>query len=298
MPLGALPARFRKPRVLIVGCGDVGRRVAALLLPRARVLALCRNPEHAPRLRERGIAVAAGDLDAAATLARLAAIATHALHLAPPPGASERDARTTALLRALSRRSLPAALVYVSTTGVYGDAQGAPVTETRPLNPQTPRARRRVDAERQVRAIGRRGVRASILRAPGIYAPQRPPTLQERVARALPVLRAQDDVYTAHIHADDLARACVRALWLGRPQRAINACDDTRLKMGDCFDLVADLAALPRPPRITRQQAEEQLPETRLGFLRESRQIDNRRMKRELKLRLRYATVREGVLRQ
>ncbi|HRB10461.1 MAG TPA: NAD-dependent epimerase/dehydratase family protein, partial [Ottowia sp.] len=219
-PYGALPARFRRQRVLIVGCGDVGTRAAAALPPRVRVLALARSPDAAQALRQRAIVPLAGDLDDPASLQRLAGIAHRVLHLAPPPGDGEGDPRTAALLRALARRSVPAALVYGSTSGVYGDCGGAWVDETRAVRPRTARARRRVAAEGRVRAFGRTaGVRASILRIPGIYAPDRPGgTPRDRLLRGTPVLAPEDDVFTNHIHADDLARACVLALWRGRPQ--------------------------------------------------------------------------------
>ncbi len=291
--------RFRRPRVLIVGCGDVGQRAAASLLPRVRVLALSRDgsPAALQALRARGIVPLAGDLDDAASLRRLAGIATHLIQLAPPPGAGEGDPRTRTLLQALARRSLPTALVYGSTSGVYGDCGGAWVSETRATNPQTARARRRVAAEGWVRAFGlATGVRASILRIPGIYAADRPGgTPRERLARGTPVLAREDDVFTNHVHADDLARAVVRALWRGAPQRVYHASDDTALRMGDYFDLAADLYGLPRPPRITRAQAREQLSPMLVSFMSESRRMDNRRLKRELRLRLRYPTVAEGL---
>ena len=296
-PYGALPARFRRQRVLIVGCGDVGTRAAAALPPRVRVLALARSPDAAQALRQRAIVPLAGDLDDPASLQRLAGIAHRVLHLAPPPGDGEGDPRTAALLRALARRSVPAALVYGSTSGVYGDCGGAWIDETRALNPQTARARRRVAAEGQVRAFGRAaGVRASILRIPGIYAADRPNgTPRERLLRGTPVLAAADDVFTNHIHADDLARAVLAALWRGRPQRVVHASDDSALKMGDYFDLAADLYGLPRPPRISRAQAAEQLSPVQLSFMRESRRMHNRRLKQELRLRLRYPTVATGL---
>lgn len=291
--------RFRRPRVLIVGCGDVGQRAAALLRPRVRVLALSRERSAAAlqALRARGIEPLAGDLDDAASLRRLAGVATHLIQLAPPPGVGEGDPRTRALLQALARRSLPLALVYGSTSGVYGDCGGAWVSETRATNPQSARARRRVAAEAWVRAFGlAAGVRASILRVPGIYAEGRPGgTPRERLARGTPVLTRADDVFTNHIHADDLARAVVRALWRGAPQRVYHASDDTELRMGDYFDLAADLYGLPRPPRITRAQAREQLSPMLLSFMSESRRMDNRRLKRELRLRLRHPTVADGL---
>jgi nucleoside-diphosphate-sugar epimerase len=208
-----------------------------------------------------------------------------------------RDDRTTALVRALRLRTLPAALVYGSTSGVYGDCGGARIDETRTVRPATPRAHRRVDAERAVRWLGRAGVATRILRIPGIYAPDREGgTPRERLHKRTPVLRAEDDVYTNHIHADDLARACAAALHRGAPQRVLHASDDTELRMGDYFDLAADLCGLPRPPRLSRQEAREKLSPLQLSFMGESRRLDNRRLKRELRLRLRYPTVREGLL--
>ncbi len=301
--LGALPARFRRERVLIVGCGDVGTRAARLLGPTSgvRVIALTSSAERVPALRQIGITPLLGDLDDARGLRRLAGMATRVLHLAPPPsgetGDWRLDPRTRALVRALVQRSLPAALVYGSTSGVYGDAQGRWVSEATPARPTTPRAWRRVDAEAAVHWLGRAtGVRTTVLRIPGIYAPDRPGgTPRERLLRGTPVLRAEDDVYTNHIHADDLARACVLALWRGRMQRNVNVVDDTVMKMGDYFDLAADLYGLPRPQRIARDAAADQLPLSLLSFMGESRRLRNQRMKQELRLRLRYPDVVEGL---
>jgi nucleoside-diphosphate-sugar epimerase len=296
-----LPARFRRERVLIVGCGDVGLRVARDLAGRARLLALTSSTQRVTLLRSNGITPLEGDLDRPATLARLAGIATRVVHLAPPPGEGNpqwwRDLRTVALLRVLRRRRVPLSMVYGSTTGVYGDCEGARVPETRPLQPRTPRAQRRVDAERAVRHFGRAAhVRASILRIPGIYAADREGgTPRERLLKRTPVLEPQDDVYTNHIHADDLARAVVAALWRGGAQRAYNVSDDTDMKMGDYFDLAADLYGVPRPPRIARTAARDTLPLMLLSFMGESRRLVNDRMKNELKLVLRYPTVAAGL---
>ena len=295
-PLGALPARFRRQRLLIVGCGDVGQRVARDLQGRLRVLALTTSADRVGALRALGVTPLSGDLDRAASLARLAGLATRVLHLAPPPGEGQVDLRSLALARALRRRVLPRALVYVSTSGVYGDCSGDWVAESRPVAPATARALRRVNAERALRHLGRAGLSMSILRVPGIYAADREGgTPEARLRRGTPVLAAQDDVYTNHIHADDLARACVAALWRGRPQRAYNVADDSQMKMGDYFDLAADLYGLPRPPRVPRSVAQEQLPLSLLSFMGESRRLVTTRMVRELRLRLLYPTVQVGL---
>jgi nucleoside-diphosphate-sugar epimerase len=300
--MNSRPGRFKQPTLLIVGCGDIGLRVLALLRGRYRVLALSSSPQRLEALRAAGAVPLPGNLDEAATLTRLGALADAVLHLAPPPAEGADDPRTRHLVHALARKAGSAGrlktLVYGSTTGVYGDCGGELFDETRAVNPGTARARRRVDAETTLRRFGRQsGVRVTLLRIPGIYAGDRAGGHpRERLARGTAVLAAADDVHTNHIHADDLARACVAALVRGLPQRVVHACDDTDLLMGDYFDLAADLAGLPRPPRIARAEAAQKLSPMLLSFMSESRRLTNRRLKQELKLRLRYPTVREGLV--
>jgi len=290
--------RARLPALLIVGCGDVGMRVLKLLRGRYRVLALTSTPSRHEALRRAGALPLQGNLDDAATLGRLGGLADLVLHLAPPPSSGEHDSRTRHLLQALARAGRVRRIVYASTSGVYGDCAGARFDETRTVRPATARARRRVDAETQLRCYGRHsGVAVSLLRIPGIYAANRDGGHpRERLQRGTPVLRTMDDVYTNHIHADDLARACVAALHRALPQRVLHVSDDTELRMGEYFDLAADLCGLPRPPRISRAEATTQLSPMQLSFMSESRRLDNRRLKRELKLRLRYPTVTEGLI--
>ncbi len=294
----SLSRRFRQPTLLIVGCGDIGLRVLKLLRSRYRVLALSSSPQRREALREAGAVPLLGNLDDLGSLGRLGGLADAVLHLAPPPARGEQDTRTRHLQRALARGGRVRRIVYASTSGVYGDCDGQRFDETRRLQPATARARRRVDAEAWLRWYGRvAGVVVSVLRIPGIYATDRAGGHpRERLMRGTPVLRAQDDVYTNHIHADDLARACVAALQRAAPQRVLHVCDDTELRMGEYFDLAADLCGLPRPPRISRVEAATQLSPMQLSFMRESRRLDNQRMKRELKLRLRYPTVAEGLM--
>jgi nucleoside-diphosphate-sugar epimerase len=328
-----IPVRtLRRPRVLIVGCGDVGMRALPLLQAKAaapRVIALTHHPERANVLRAAGALPMTGDLDDQRTLRRLAGIARNVLHLAPPPRDGASDARTRALIAALraphrsvargisaatmhhrksaksfsivpegpfpsskrqAARRRPLRFVYASTTGVYGDCNGAWVDETRPARPGNERARRRVSAETQLRAAGvESGWRVSIVRIPGIYAGDRLPL--PRIERKMPALVQADDVYTNHIHADDLAAILLRTLARGRAQRVINASDDTDLRMGDYFDRVADAYGLPRVPRITRDEAEARLEPVTLSFMRESRRLANARLKRELRYALRHPTV-------
>ncbi|CAE6703414.1 hypothetical protein R69927_03127 [Paraburkholderia domus] len=331
---------LRRPRVLIVGCGDVGMRCVPLLRPRAHIFALTSHAGRSAELRAAGVTPLVGDLDARRSLKRLAGLAQTVLHLAPPQKTGDDDRRTRALLATLStrrdrapraarsaaapvgrlRRGLrnmsaswaeseaanivpdrvrwtaashaPVRLVYASTTGVYGDCGGAWIDETRAPRPANARAKRRVSAEQQLRRATARGVvAASIARIPGIYAGNRLPLA--RLEKRTPALVDADDVYTNHIHADDLAAILVRLATHGRPARAIHASDDTSLKMGEYFDEVADAFGLERAPRITRAEAEQQIEPTLLSFMRESRRLVNKRLKEELRVRLRYPSVED-----
>ena len=299
-PLGALPARFRRERLLIVGCGDVGLRLAGLVPAGLRRLALTSSPERCEALRESGLTPLVGNLDDARSLQRLAGVATRVVHLAPPPGTGAHDPRTRHLLQTLHQRSLPRSLVYGSTTGVYGDCAGEWVHETRSLEATTARAQRRVDAEAAVRRFARAGLvahtRVSVLRIPGIYAPDREGgTPRERLLRGTPVLTEEDDVYTNHIHADDLARACWLALWRGRTRRVYNVADRSVLKMGDYMEQAAALYGLPVPMRVSRQEIARHVTPMTLSFMSESRRVATQRMQQELRLRLRYPVVWDGL---
>jgi nucleoside-diphosphate-sugar epimerase len=282
-------------RLLIVGCGDIGLRLARTMRGRRRIYALSRSEQHHPLLRALGVVPIVADLDHPETLERLAGLAQDVVHLAPPPGTGSRDTRTANLIRALAKGgSIPQRLVYLSTSGVYGDCAGAVVAESRPTTPMSARATRRVDAERMLRRWGSEsGTLVTVLRVPGIYASERLP--MARLKAGTPTLVANQDPYTNHIHADDLARIVIAALNRGKSGRAYNASDDSSMKMGDYFDLVADSFGLPHPPRVTLESAQLRIPEKMLSFMRESRRLANQRLKRELRVQLRFPSVREGV---
>ena len=370
-----VPRRFRRQRLLIIGCGDIGQRVVQQLHHGWQVMGVARSDETLQKIRTAGaLAMRADDAH------RLARWATHILHAAPPasrggevadrltrgwlqalarargqrasttsrPGRTHRlGARSTAALLAVpapapqapsrSRHAPAPRLVYLSTTGVYGDRGGAFTRETDTLQPLTDRARRRVDAERQVRFGIHRpdgsnagspraahphadsarpdsahrdsahvsGARhrhlqqpplpALVLRVPGIYAADRLPV--ERLRQQVPALVPADDVITNHIHADDLARIARTALLRGPRQRVINAVDDSQMTLGDYLDQVADRLGLPRPPRHSRAELTQTLSEVRMSFMRESRRLDTRRLKRELRVRLQWPTVAEFLAR-
>ncbi|WP_018746979.1 NAD-dependent epimerase/dehydratase family protein [Chitiniphilus shinanonensis] len=286
---------FQWPRrLLIVGCGDVLSRALPWLSRRFRVLGTARSPESAARLRALGVVPVCADLDHPTTLRRLGGLADLVIHGAPPPASGQRDPRSRRLVAALAHRAKrpslaqrPRLAVYLGTSGIYGDCAGAWVAETRPPQPASDRARRRLDAERTLRAWARRQrVGLALLRVPGIYAAERLPLA--RVERGDVCIERDDDSYSNHIHADDLARAVCAALFRGQPLRSYHINDDLPLKMGDWFDLVADAHALPRPPRVGRAEARTRLTPAMVSYLDESRRLDNRRAKRELRLRLAY----------
>ncbi len=278
--------RFGRPRLLIIGCGDIGGRIVARLAERFRVVALTSSPERVPLLRAAGTVPIVGDLDHRRSLRRISAFGQRLIHLAPPPADGRRDPRTRALLAAL--RGRPDRYVYVSTTGVYGDRGGAFVDETTPAAPSNERAWRRLDAERMTRAAG-----GCVLRAPGIYAQDRLPL--ERLRAGTPALAPEDDVFTNHIHADDLGRLAIAALFRGSRRRVYNAVDRSQLKMGEYFDLVADRFSLPRPPRLPREQLRSAVSPMMYSFMSESRRVVGERIRSELRLRLAWPTVTDAL---
>ena len=276
-----------RPRLLIVGCGDVGMRLIPLLRSRFRVFALTSQSERLSELRSAGVIPILGNLDSPQSLYRLKGLADIVVHLAPPPMQGSLDQRTRNLVAILPRHGR---LVYVSTTGVYGDCKGAFFDETRPVAPVNARAERRVDAERVLRRWARHHEgKLSILRVPGIYAADRLPL--ERLRQGTPALLDSDDVYTNHIHADDLAQIIALALFRAQPLRVYHTVDDSALKMGDYFDQVATAFKLPLPPRLPRAELSKQVSPMLLSFMSESRRLSNERMKTELGVRLRWPAV-------
>jgi nucleoside-diphosphate-sugar epimerase len=285
--------KFGRPRLLIIGCGDVGMRLLPLVRERFRVFAVTSQPQRRAELRAAGAVPIVADLDQPSTLARLAHLAPYVVHLAPPQPQGVLDRRTRHLTAILPEG---ARLVYVSTSGVYGDCAGAVVDETRPPAPRNERARRRVDAERVLREWARRArARLAILRVPGIYADDRLPL--KRLEQGTPALRAEDDVYTSHIHADDLAAIVALALFRALPGRVYHVADDTRMRMGEYFDAVADAFGLARPPRLARAELAGAVSPMLLSFMAESRRLDNTRIKRELGVRLRHPQVGPALAR-
>jgi len=279
--------KFGKPRLLIIGCGDVGMRLLPMIRDRFRVFAVTSQAQRLSELRDQGALGIVANLDYPEQLHRLRGLSDTIVHLAPPPAEGTTDQRTRHLVGILPRGGR---LVYVSTTGVYGDCGGDSFDETRPVAPKNSRAVRRVDAERVLRQWALRAhARLSILRVPGIYAADRLPL--DRLRQGTPALTAEEDVYTNHIHADDLARIIALTLRRGACQRVYHTVDASDMKMGEYFDIVADAFHLARPPRVSRPQLASQVSPMLLSFMSESRRLRNDRMQHELGVRLKHPTV-------
>ena len=281
--------------VLIIGCGDIGGRVARLEQAEgSTVTGLARSETSAQRLSLRGIKPFSGDLDVPSSLVHLPVRNSVVYYFAPPPGKGVTDPRMEAFVAALIPPNLPRRIVLISTTGVYGDCQGAWVTEDRPARPQADRAKRRLAAETALRRWGEtHDVPVVILRVPGIYGPGRLP--EERLRSGEPVLREAESPFSNRIHADDLARDCLAAARRGKASAIYNICDGHPTTMTDFFNRVADLLKLPRPPAITLEQARRQLGAGMLSYLAESKRLDNRRMREELGVELHYPTLVRGL---
>ncbi len=281
--------------VFIVGCGDIGERVAQVWQARGvTVSGLARNTASPRRLEAKGIIAVTGDLDDARSLTALPTHNALLYHFAPPPEGGSADPRMECLLGAIAPQQLPRKIVYISTSGVYGDHQGGWVNEDTPPHPQTARAKARLDAETTLLGWGQiNKVPVVILRVGGIYGPGRLPL--ERIKQAQPMVQRAEAPYTNRIHADDLARVCVAAAERGADRAIYNVCDGEHNTMTDYFNAVADHVGLPRPPEISLAEAQQVLTPAMLSYVNESRRMDNRRMRDELGVTLLYPTLKAGL---
>ncbi len=281
--------------VLIAGCGYLGRRVARREREQGnRVVALVRSAESANELQARGLEALRADLDDVRSLAGLPTQNAVIYYFAPPPSSGRSDPRISRFLSAIGAEAMPARIVLVSTSGVYGDCHGEWVDESRPARPDADRAHRRFDAETTLRRwAGERAVPFVILRVPGIYGPGRLPV--ERLTRRLPVLREADSPWSNRVHVDDLVSACLAAARRGTPGAVYNISDGHPSTMTDYFNQVADAVGLPRPPQITLVEARAQLSEGMRSYLAESKRLDNRRMREELGVEPQYPDLAQGL---
>jgi len=280
---------------MIIGCGDIGRRVAAGYLELGvKSRGLVHSQQSAQTLAGLGIEPIEADLDAAETLAGIRYQGDVVFYFAPPPRQGSQDRRMANWLGSLNNKNLPKKVVLISTTAVYGDSGGNWITEQSPLAPGTDRGLRRLDAEQQLsRWSERSGVDFVILRVPGIYGPGRLP--RERIEKALPVLNEAECGFTNRIHADDLAMICMTAAQQGKSGEIFNVSDGNPGTMTDWFNQVADFLELPRPPQVSMQEAQKAMTAGMLSYLKESRRIDNSKMLKQLKISLAYKTLAEGI---
>jgi nucleoside-diphosphate-sugar epimerase len=282
-------------KLLIVGCGDIGQRVACLARKAGyHITGLVRSPESARKLVELGIKALEANLLDPTSISAVDCRGSALLYLAPPPGGGVTDPKVSHFCHAMRPGEEPAKIVYISTSGVYGDCSGATVTEATPANPQTARARRRFDAETTFRQFSeQRLVPLVILRVTGIYGPHRFPL--HRLLEGHPVLREADAPFTNRIHADDLARVCLRALERGVDGEIFNVSDGQQSTMTEYFNLLADTFYLPRPPQVSLEEASSSMAPLMLSYFQESRRMDNSKIRERLGLQLRYPTLAEGL---
>lgn len=281
--------------IFIVGCGDIGRLVAAKWQRQgASVTALARSEASARQLQGLGLKTVCGNLDEPESLQRLPTGGAVLYYFAPPPPEHDGDPRMLNLLGALSPNNLPRRIVYISTSGVYGDTGGEWVDEQSPARPQTARARRRLAAETALRQFARQeGLAVIILRVGGIYGPGRLPVA--RLRKGLPLLNEAECGYTNRIHAEDLVRICIAAAERGEGDNIYNVSDGHPGNMTQYFHAVADALGLPRPPTLPMTEARQQLSPSMLSYLTESRRMDNRKLLQTFDLALRYPTLESGL---
>jgi len=281
--------------VTIIGCGDIGRRVGQQLIQQGQqVLALSRSQENAEKLQAAGFATLLGDLDYQEDTPDIPLHGSQVFYLAAPQGGGKSDYRMLNFCRKLSAENKPRKLVYISTSGVYGDCGGAVVTEETPINPMTARAQRRASAESQLREqAARLGFALVILRVTGIYGPGRLPVA--RVMQGHPVLKPEEASFTNRIHSLDLVQVCLAAMARGEDGDIYNVCDGQESTMTEYFTAVADLYNLPRPKQIGMAEAEKEMNPLMLSYLKESRRMSNRKLLEKLGVELRYPTLAAGL---
>jgi nucleoside-diphosphate-sugar epimerase len=285
--------------IIIIGCGDVGTRLARQWrLAGAPVAALLRSADRQQQLQAGGITTLNADLDRPECLGLLAAPRLHrrvVYYLAPPPGEGEGDSRIEHFLACLGADNCPQQLIYMGTSGVYGDSEGGWVDEESPTVPQTGRAIRRLAAETALRQASKTlGFALTLLRVGGIYGPGRLP--EARLRQGLPVLREAECGYSNRIHVDDLVGICIAAAEQPQPgQRVFNVSDGRPGNMTEYFLAVAQALGLPPPPQLSLAEAREQLSAAMLSYLGESRRMESRKVLRELNYSLQYPDLASGL---
>lgn len=284
--------------VLIIGCGDIGRRVARLYLqekakPVASLSGVVRSEASARALAAAGIEAICADLAHQQTLQDLPAAGAVVFYFAAPPAEGDSDPLLRNFLAAPAVSSAKK-IILISTTAVYGDCNGEWIDEKHAVNPQTARGRRRLDAENALRAWSEKtAVPFVILRVGGIYGPARWPL--ERLRKGLPVLHEDESPYTNRIHADDLAQVCLAAAERGKAGEIYNVADGQPGTMSAYFKSIARHFGLPQPPQVGLEEARRIMSAGMLSYLRESRRLDNHKLLTELQVELQYPDLEAGL---
>jgi|SRR5215469_5246037 len=280
--------------ILIIGCGDVGRRLAAFYRSQGReVSGVVRSTASAEALKGLGIRAIRTDLDAG-DLPALPSKDALLFYFAPPVDVGKDDVRVERLLEHLELTGLPARFLYLSTTGVYGDCEGRWIDESEPLKPSTYRAQRRIAAEEAVKGwCTGHAIPWVILRVPAIYGPGR--LLTERLKSGMPTVKPEECSYTNRIHMHDLNAVCHAAMERAPASAVYNVSDGHPSTITDYLFLLAELTGLPKPPLISMHDAERMLSPSIMSFLKESKRIKNEKLLKELDLSLSYPDLRSGL---
>ncbi|MDH3619826.1 MAG: NAD-dependent epimerase/dehydratase family protein [Gammaproteobacteria bacterium] len=268
---------------LVAGAGYTGRRVLERL-PAADVIGLSRSPVDSDRPTH------LFDFDERQALPLALPDRYAVLYTCPPDG--EDDERLQRFLSLLA--PVPTRFVYISTTGVYGDARGAVVTEESPVDPGNGMARARIAAETILAsAAANSGYDLVVLRVPGIYGPGRLPL--QRINDGGTFLEESEASPGNRIHVDDLASCCIAALREDVPAGIYNVGDGDHRSSTWFAQEVARQAGLPAPQLISREEAEKAFSPIRLAFLSSSRIVDTTRMREVLDVTPRYSNPVDGI---
>lgn len=281
--------------ILIIGCGDIGLRVAKIWKNANKsIFAMASSDESIDTFRQQHLFTYQANLDDPHSLKSIPSRQSLLYYFAPPPAKGHIDTRMANFLASMEKDELPAHLVYISTSGVYGDQKGELINEDTPVNPSVDRAKRRYNAEQQLRTWSKRtSIPITILRVGGIYGPGRLPL--QRLKDQIPMLHEDLSPQTNRIHADDLAQVCVAAASQKAEGEIYNVSDGTNSNMTEYFNTIADFCGLERPPLVDWDEAEKTISPGMLSYLKESRKMDNSKMINELDIELIYPSLKEGL---
>ena len=252
-----------------------------------------RTPDKAAALTAKGIDAvtwSGGPLNDAVA-ARLAN-ATHVL-ISVPPDEDGDPVIGPARSALLAKKNLKW-LVYLSTTGVYGDTGGASVSETAPLRPFSERSERRVAAEADWLELHHaHGLPVHVFRLAGIYGPGRSTFGQIR-RRAAKRIDKPGHAFS-RIHVDDIAGVLAASIGKPNPGAIYNVCDNEPAPPAEVTEYACHLLGVDVPPLEDFETARQRMSPMALSFWNDNRRVDNRRIREELGVVLKYPDYRRGL---